>query len=80
MKKSKTISSLTNSSNISESNINYFIALIKKCRYDILIKNKNRVFSKEFKLHTINKVLVNLGSIRPVTIDIILISDSTLYN
>ncbi len=67
MKKSKTISSLTNSSNISESNINYFIALIKKCRYDILIKNKNRV-------------LVNHESIRLVTIDIILISDSTLYN
>lgn len=62
-KKGETISSLAKSFNVYESTINYLIALIKKHGYDILRNDKNRVYSKDFKLHTINRVLVNHESI-----------------
>ncbi len=79
-KKGETISSLAKSFNIPESNINYLIVLIKKHGYDILRNGKNRVYSKDFKLHTINRVLVNRESVRQVAIDIGLASSGILHN
>ena len=66
--------------NITESKIKYFIALIKKHGYDILREDKNRVYSKDFKLQTINRILINHESINSVAIDIGLASSGILYN
>ncbi len=79
-KKGETISSLANSFYVSKSTIEYLIALIKKHGYDILRNGKNRYYSKEFKLQTINRVLVNFESVRQVAIDIGLASDEILHN
>ena len=79
-KNGETISSLAKSFNIHESKIKYLIALIKKHGYDILRNGKNRYYSKEFKLQTINRVLVNFESVRQVAIDIGLASDGILHN
>ena len=54
--------------------------LIKKHGYDILRDAKNRVYSKDFKLQTINRVLVNHESPRQVAIDIGLASAGILHN
>ena len=79
-KNGETISSLAKSFNIHESKIKYLIALIKKHEYDILRNGKNRYYSKEFKLQTINRILVNFESVRQVAIDIGLASDGILHN
>jgi len=47
-KKGETISSLAQAFNIRESNIKYLIALIEKYGNNILRKDKNKVYSKEF--------------------------------
>ena len=65
-KKGETISSLVKAFNICESNIKYLITLIEKHGYDILRKNKNRVYSKKFKLQAINRILINHESINSV--------------
>ena len=79
-KKGETISSLAKSFNVYKSTINYLIALIEKHGYDILRNDKNKYYSKEFKLQTINRVLVNFESARSVAIDIGLISRGILDN
>ena len=79
-KKGETISSLAKSFNVYKSTINYLISLIKKHGYDILRNGKNRVYSKEFKLLTINRILVNHESPRQVAINIVLTSNSILHN
>jgi len=79
-KKGETISSLAKSFNVYKSTINYLISLIKKHGYDILRNDKNRVYSKEFKLLTINRILVNHESPRQVAINIVLTSNSILHN
>ena len=78
-KKGETISSLAKSFNVYKSTINYLISLIKKHGYDILRNGKNRVYSKEFKLLTINRILVNRESPRQVAIDIGLASNGILH-
>ena len=78
--KGETISTLVKKFNIVESKIKYLIALIKKHGYDILRKDKNRLYSKEFKLQAINRILINHESINSVAIDIGLASDGILYN
>ena len=55
-KNGETISSLAKAFNVYKSTIEYLIALIKKHGYDILRDAKNRVYSKDFKLQTINRV------------------------
>ena len=79
-KKGETISSLAKFFNVYKSTINYLIALIEKHGYDILRNDKNKYYSKEFKLQTINRVLVNFESARSVAIDIGLISRGILDN
>ena len=79
-KNGETISSLAKSFNVYKSTINYLIALIEKHGYYILRNDKNKYYSKEFKLQTINRVLVNFESARSVAIDIGLISRGILDN
>ena len=76
----ETISSLAKAFNIRESNIKYLIALIKKHGYNILREDKNRVYSKDFKLQTINRILINHESINSIAIDIGLTSSGILHN
>ena len=78
--KGETISSLAKSFNIRESNIKYLITLIEKHGNNILRKDKNRVYSKEFKLQAINKILINNESVNSVALDIGLISAGILHN
>ena len=79
-KMGETIPSLAKAFDVQESNIKYLIALIEKHGYYILRNDKNKYYSKEFKLQTINRVLVNFESIRQVAIDIGLASDGILHN
>ncbi|WP_339067613.1 IS3 family transposase [Fusobacterium animalis] len=79
-KMGETISSLAKAFNIRESNIKYLIALIKKYGYNILREDKNRVYSKDFKLQAINRILINHESINSVAIDIGLASNGILHN
>ena len=79
-KKGETISSLTKSFGIRESNIRYLISLIKKHGYDILRKDKNRTYSKDFKLQIINRILIRNEPINYVALDIGLLSAGILYN
>ena len=58
-KNGETISSLAKDFDVQESNIKYLIALIEKHGYDILRNDKNKYYSKEFKLQTINRIIVN---------------------
>ena len=78
--KGETISSLAKSFNVRKSNIEYLIALIKRHGYNILRNDKNRLYSKEFKLQTIARILINHESINSVALDIGLASASILYN
>ena len=78
--KGETISSLAKSFNIRESNIKYLITLIEKHGNNILRKDKNRVYSKEFKLQAINRILINNESVNSVALDIGLISAGILHN
>ena len=43
-------------------------------------KDKNRIYSKEFKLQTINRIIVNHESINSVAIDVALASSGILHN
>ena len=43
-------------------------------------KDKNRIYSKEFKLQTINRIIVNHESINSVAIDVGLASSGLLHN
>ena len=79
-KKGETISSLTKAFDLHGSNIRYLIALIKKHGYDILRKNKNRTYSKDFKLQIINRILISQESINFVALDIGLVSPGILHN
>ena len=79
-KKGETISSLTKSFDVQGANIRYLIALIKKHGYDILRKNKNRTYSKDFKLQIINKILINHESVNSVALDIGLVASGILHN
>ena len=79
-KMGETISSLAKDFNIHESNIKYLIALIKKHGYNVLREDKNKVYSKDFKLQTINRILINHESINFVAIDIGLTSSGILHN
>ncbi len=78
--KGETISSLSKCFNINTSTIKYLIKIIEKHGYDILRKDKNRVYSTEFKLQAINRVLFNKEPIQSVSVDIGLVSTSILYN
>jgi len=79
-KNGETISSLAKVFNVHKSTIEYLISLIKKHGYDILRNDKNRIYSKDFKLQTINRILINNESVNSVAIDIGLASDGILHN
>ena len=52
--KSETTRLIAKSFNVRKSAIEYLTSLIKKHGYDILRNGKNRIYSKDFKLQTIN--------------------------
>ena len=79
-KKGETIPSLAKDFDVQESNIKYLIALIEKHGYDILRKDKNRTYSKDFKLQIINRILINHESINSVAINIGLAPSDILHN
>ncbi|WP_339126628.1 IS3 family transposase [Fusobacterium nucleatum] len=79
-KNGETFSSLAKAFDVHKSNIEYLITLIKKHGFDILRKDKNRLYSKDFKLQIINRILVNHESINSVAIDIGLPAPSILHN
>ena len=79
-KNGETISSLAKDFDVQESNIKYLIALIEKHGYNILRKDKNRVYSKDFKLQIINRILISHESVNSVAIDVGLASSSILHN
>ena len=79
-KKGETISSLAKNFDVHESNIKYLVDLIEKHGYDILRKDKNRTYSKDFKLQIINRILINHESINSVAINIGLVSPGILHN
>ena len=79
-KNGETISSLAKVFNVHKSTIEYLISLIKKHGYDILRNDKNRIYSEDFKLQTINRILINNESVNSVAIDIGLASDGILHN
>ena len=60
--------------------VNYLVRLIDKHGYDVLRKNKNKKYSKDFKLNAINRVLIDNESINYVAIDIGLSSDGMLHS
>ena len=78
--KGKTIHALAKKFNNVESKIKHFIVLIRKHGYTILRNSKNKVYSKDFKLQTINRILINHESINSVAIDIGLTSSGILDN
>ena len=78
--KGETTSSIAKSFNVHKSAIEYLIALIEKYGNNILRKDKNRVYSKEFKLQAINRILINHESINSVALDIGLVSAGILHN
>ena len=79
-KKGETIPSLAKNFDVQESNIKYLVDLIEKHGYDILRKDKNRTYSKDFKLQIINRILISHESINFVALDIGLVSPGILHN
>ena len=79
-KNGETVVSLAKSFNVNKIIIHYLIKLIRKYGYDVLGNGKNRLYSKEFKLQTISRILVNNESINSVAIDVGLASSSILHN
>ena len=65
---------------INVNKVNYLVSLIDKNGLDILRKNKNKNYTIEEKERIINRVLMDLESIRFVSIDEGLLSDGMLYN
>ena len=80
IKNGETVVSLAKSFNVNKIIIHYLIKLIKKHGYDVLGNGKNRFYSKEFKLQTINRIIANHESINSVAIDVGLASSGLLHN
>ena len=79
-KNGETIASLAKAFNVNKIVLHYLIRLIRKHGYDVLGNGKNRLYSKEFKLQTISRILVNNESINSVAIDVGLTSSGLLHN
>ena len=79
-KNGETIASLAKAFNVNKIVLHYLIRLIRKHGYDIIGNGENKYYSKEFKLQTINRILVNNESINSVAIDVGLASSGLLHN
>ena len=66
--------------NVNFHRLEYLVRLLKKHGYNILRNNKNRSYSKEFKMIAINRVLLEKESKISVAIDIGLSSEGILHN
>lgn len=78
--KGETLKSLGLEFNINIHNLEYLIRLLNKHDYSILINEKNRYYSKEFKEIAINKVLIKGENLRFVAIELGLSSAGILIN
>ena len=78
--KGETLSNLSNKFKINISNIKYLIDLIHKHGVSILRNSKNMIYSKEFKLECINRVLLNNEGINFVSLDVGLTTPSLLLS
>ena len=78
--KGETIAAIALNFNINVHTVEYLFRLIEKHGYSILRNDKNRYYSKEFKLQSINRVLINFESAISVAIDIGLSSCGILAN
>lgn len=78
--KGETIAAIALNFNINVHTVEYLFRLIEKHGYSILRNDKNRYYSKEFKLQSINRVLINFESAISVAIDIGLSSRGILAN
>ena len=76
--KGETIKSLALNFNLNTSTVKDLFRLIEKYGYEVLLNSKNRIYSKEFKIKAINRVLLNHEPIRAVAVDIGLSSHGTL--
>ena len=74
------INAVSRKYNIAINGVTYLVRLIDKHGFDILRKNKNRVFSLYEKEQIINRVLVNNESVNSVAIDEGLLSKGMLVN
>lgn len=79
-KNGTTISEITSMFGMSRSNISYLIKLIDMHGFSILRNNKNRSFSKEFKLNCITQVLNNHEEARDVSLEAGLLSQGLIHN
>ena len=75
-----TINHICNTFGITKTNVNYLIRLIDIHGKDILRIDRNNYYSPEFKQEAINRILVNYESVNSVSIDIGLVSNSTLIS
>ena len=79
-KNGTTIPTLVSKYSMPKHNIWYLIYLIDKHGFDILKKNENNTYSKEFKQNAIDRVLKNHEPTMTVAIDLGLLHDSLLHN
>jgi len=79
-KQGTSITSLSNKYNVRNSVISYLISLIDIHGFDILRKNKNKIYEKYEKQDAIDRVLINGEAIWAVALDIGLSSKSMLNN
>lgn len=75
-----TWSTLTQKYNIRRANIIYYVELMKKHGIEIIRKKLNSVYSKEFKLDCINRVLLYGESSNSVSLEVGLPNPGTLSN
>lgn len=79
-KNGNTISNISKKYNVVKNVVKYLVRLIDKHGYDILRKNKNRVFTSHEKERIINRVLLKNESVWSVAIDEGLLSQGMLQN
>ena len=79
-KNGTTIPALVSKYSMPKHNIWYLIYLIDRHGFDILKKNENNTYSKEFKQNAIDRVLKNHEPTMTVAIDLGLLHDSLLHN
>ena len=79
-KQGKTISYLSQKYNYDISNLKYLVELIDIHGFKILRKNKNNYYSSQFKINAINEVLLNNKSIKSVSLNKGLLTQSILIS
>lgn len=77
-KQGKTICYLSKKYNYNTAHLKYLVALIDIHGFEILQNNTNNYYSPQFKLDAINQVLINQKSIQSVSLNLGLLTSSSL--